>query len=271
MNPPSPAPPICGSQASAGICVVWPVRRRYPERRAERDLQAMLEKGLWQGKEAYLDLGRGCCSAAMRRRRIQERQGSSSQDPQVPQEAEEGLLRMLRGIRRSTTASQTELSRKMDRLEEIARKILKLVEEDPAKKNQAATFLNYYPPRRSCWTLCRLRGEAGSAARTTQAKEDPPHHGQHHGGLRAPAGCPVPRRRQRMWTAISADGDHAVPDGGSVEEDFGWRYVAVAYAGGFSVDISSCSSRPGCTGSTARKFTRDRHPCRSSLFYADNL
>lgn len=28
------------------------------ERRAERDLQAMLEKGLW-GEEAYLDLGRG--------------------------------------------------------------------------------------------------------------------------------------------------------------------------------------------------------------------
>lgn len=54
---------------------------------------------------------------------------------------------MLRSIRRSNDRiADPELSRKMDRLEEIAGKILKLVEEDPAKKNQAATFLNYYLP-----------------------------------------------------------------------------------------------------------------------------
>ena len=47
------------------------------ERRAERDLQAMLEKGLW-GEEAYLDLGRGCCSAAMRRRRIRNGRSGSA-------------------------------------------------------------------------------------------------------------------------------------------------------------------------------------------------
>ena len=77
----------------------------------------------------------------------QERQERQREAPQVPQEAEEGYSGMLRSIRRSNDRiADPELSRKMDRLEEIAGKILKLVEEDPAKKNQAATFLNYYLP-----------------------------------------------------------------------------------------------------------------------------
>ena len=103
---------------------------------------------------------------------------------------------MLRSIRRSNDRiADPELSRKMDRLEEIAGKILKLVEEDPAKKNQAATFLNYYLP-----TTEKLLDsyadfeEAGvSGENLTQAKET------------------MLRR-----------------DGGSVEEDFGLGGTAVA-------------------------------------------
>lgn len=116
------------------------------ERRAERDLQAMLEKGLW-GEEAYLDLGRGMLFRSHEAAEDQERQERQREAPQVPQEAEEGYSGMLRSIRRSNDRiADPELSRKIDRLEEIAGKILKLVEEDPAKKNQAATFLNYYLP-----------------------------------------------------------------------------------------------------------------------------
>lgn len=43
------------------------------ERRAERDLQAMLEKGLW-GEEAYLDLGRGMLFRSHEAAEDQERQ-----------------------------------------------------------------------------------------------------------------------------------------------------------------------------------------------------
>lgn len=108
------------------------------ERRAERDLQAMLEKGLW-GEEAYLDLGRGMLFRSHEAAEDQERQERQREAPQVPQEAEEGYSGMLRSIRRSNDRiADPELSRKIDRLEEIAGKILKLVEEDPAKKNQAA-------------------------------------------------------------------------------------------------------------------------------------
>lgn len=106
----------------------------------------MLEKGLW-GEEAYLDLGRGMLFRSHEAAEDQERQERQREAPQVPQEAEEGYSGMLRSIRRSNDRiADPELSRKMDRLEEIAGKILKLVEEDPAKKNQAATFLNYYLP-----------------------------------------------------------------------------------------------------------------------------
>ena len=58
------------------------------ERRAERDLQAMLEKGLW-GEEAYLDLGRGMLFRSHEAAEDQERQERQREAPQVPQEAED--------------------------------------------------------------------------------------------------------------------------------------------------------------------------------------
>ena len=47
------------------------------ERRAERDLQAMLEKGLW-GEEAYLDLGRGMLFRSHEGRRIRNGRSGSA-------------------------------------------------------------------------------------------------------------------------------------------------------------------------------------------------
>lgn len=201
------------------------------ERRAERDLQAMLEKGLW-GEEAYLDLGRGMLFRSHEAAEDQERQERQREAPQVPQEAEEGYSGMLRSIRRSNDhIADPELSRKMDRLEEIAGKILKLVEEDPAKKNQAATFLNYYLP-----TTEKLLDsyadfeEAGvSGENLTQAKEK----------IRRTMDSIMAgfeRQLDALYHADAMDVDSDIRvmetmlrrDGGSVEEDFGLGGTAVA-------------------------------------------
>ena len=201
------------------------------ERRAERDLQAMLEKGLWGEEPIWIWAG-GCCSAAMRRRRIRNGRSGSGEAPQVPQEAEEGYSGMLRSIRRSNDRiADPELSRKIDRLEEIAGKILKLVEEDPAKKNQAATFLNYYLP-----TTEKLLDsyadfeEAGvSGENLTQAKEK----------IRRTMDSIMAgfeRQLDALYHADAMDVDSDIRvmetmlrrDGGSVEEDFGLGGTAVA-------------------------------------------
>lgn len=226
------------------------------ERRAERDLQAMLEKGLW-GEEAYLDLGRGMLFRSHEAAEDQERQERQREAPQVPQEAEEGYSGMLRSIRRSNDRiADPELSRKIDRLEEIAGKILKLVEEDPAKKNQAATFLNYYLP-----TTEKLLDsyadfeEAGvSGENLTQAKEK----------IRRTMDSIMAgfeRQLDALYHADAMDVDSDIRvmetmlrrDGGSVEEDFGlavrrWPRRRICKGGRYVLPASS-----GCTGSTARK------------------
>lgn len=162
----------------------------------------------------------------------QERQERQREAPQVPQEAEEGYSGMLRSIRRSNDRiADPELSRKIDRLEEIAGKILKLVEEDPAKKNQAATFLNYYLP-----TTEKLLDsyadfeEAGvSGENLTQAKEK----------IRRTMDSIMAgfeRQLDALYHADAMDVDSDIRvmetmlrrDGGSVEEDFGLGGTAVA-------------------------------------------
>ena len=123
------------------------------------------------------------------------------------------------------------IARREDRLEEIAGKILKLVEEDPAKKNQAATFLNYYLP-----TTEKLLDsyadfeEAGvSGENLTQAKEK----------IRRTMDSIMAgfeRQLDALYHADAMDVDSDIRvmetmlrrDGGSVEEDFGLGGTAVA-------------------------------------------
>lgn len=54
---------------------------------------------------------------------------------------------MLLAIRRANDRIDDEvLSAKIDRLETVTGQIFKVIQEQPAKKNQASTFLNYYLP-----------------------------------------------------------------------------------------------------------------------------
>lgn len=123
----------------------------YSERRVEKDLEKMIDKGYFGGK-AYLNmelgyLFRGGGAEADFRQRFQEAQEAAEEPEAPPKEAEEGCSGILRSIRRANDRiADPVLSAKIDRLEEITAKIFKAVEEDPRKKERIGTFLNYYLP-----------------------------------------------------------------------------------------------------------------------------
>ena len=113
-------------------------------RRVENDLEQMVQRGLW-GKEAYLDLGRGVLVRSAAAADAFEEQQKAEQA--APAEAEEGYSGQLRDIRHANDRiADPIISAKIDRLEELAGRIFRIVEEEPEKKAKAATFLNYYLP-----------------------------------------------------------------------------------------------------------------------------
>lgn len=113
-------------------------------RRVENDLEQMVQKGFW-GKEAYLDLGRGVLVRTFEAAEGLELAQKEAQP--APAEAEESYSGQLRDIRRANDRiADPAISAKIDRLEDLAGKIFRIVEEEPAKKAKASTFLNYYLP-----------------------------------------------------------------------------------------------------------------------------
>ena len=103
-----------------------------------------MQKGFW-GKEAYLDLGQGVLVRTFEAAEDLEQAQKEAQP--APAEAEEGYSGQLRDIRRANDRiADPAISAKIDRLEDLAGKIFRIVEEEPAKKAKASTFLNYYLP-----------------------------------------------------------------------------------------------------------------------------
>lgn len=113
------------------------------ERRVERDLDMMIDKGMW-GEGAYVDLGAG---KLFRSASAGQEHYNRQYAPVTPPQAEQGYSGMLRQIRAANDRiADAELSAKIDRLEEIAGRIFRLIENEPEKKAKASTFLNYYLP-----------------------------------------------------------------------------------------------------------------------------
>ena len=121
----------------------------YEERRVEKDLQAMIEKGYFGG-QAYLNMELACLfrsGKAGEEYRRQQEETDRRQAEQAAAEAEGEYARALREIRRANDRiADPELSAKIDRLEEITARIFKAVEEDPDKKVRIDRFLTYYLP-----------------------------------------------------------------------------------------------------------------------------
>ena len=117
-------------------------------RRVEKDVNLMLEKGLW-GDEAYIDMGSGMLfrsqDAASAYFDAARRARAEQESPvQTAPEGYAGILRQIRELN-DRIADET-LSAKLDRLEQLSGRIFKLVEENEEKRAAASTFLNYYLP-----------------------------------------------------------------------------------------------------------------------------
>ena len=118
-------------------------------RRVEKDVNLMLEKGLW-GDKAYVDMGSGMLfrsQAAATAYFDKARQMQQPEEPAVQPQAAEGYAGVLRQIRELNDRIADEaLSAKIDRIEQVSGRIFKAIEDDPAKKGASGTFLNYYLP-----------------------------------------------------------------------------------------------------------------------------
>ena len=113
------------------------------ERRVERDLEIMIDKGMW-GEGAYVDLS---ADKLFRSAQAGAEHYRSKEMPVTPPQAAQGYSGMLRQIRAANDRiADPVLSTKIDRLEEIAGRIFRLIENEPEKKAKASTFLNYYLP-----------------------------------------------------------------------------------------------------------------------------
>lgn len=118
----------------------------YSRRLVEKDLQTMIDKGYFGGK-AYLNVELGYLFRSGRAEAAYGEKVAAENAPPPPREAEEGYSRILRNIRRANDRiADPILSAKIDRLEEIAARIFRAVEEDPKKRGRIDTFLNYYLP-----------------------------------------------------------------------------------------------------------------------------
>ena len=120
-------------------------------KRVEKDVNLMLEKGMW-GDEAYIDLGSGMLfksqEAATAYFDAAHRAKAEQEQPQQPAAAApEGYAAILAQIRDlNDRIADEHLSAQMDRMEQVAGRIFRLIEEDENKRASAGTFLSYYLP-----------------------------------------------------------------------------------------------------------------------------
>ncbi len=111
--------------------------------KAAKELQKLIDKG-YLGDDAYIDRERGYFLRFGAT--VAEPETESAPQP-TPKEAEEGYSGILRNIRRANDRiADEELSRKIDRLEQITGLIFREVEEHPEKRERIRTFFDYYLP-----------------------------------------------------------------------------------------------------------------------------
>ena len=116
------------------------------EKRLEKDLDAMLEKGLW-GENAYIDKGSGMLFRSQEAASAYFAAANAARQPQeapAPAEGYDGVLHQIRDL--NDRIADEALSAKIDRLEQVSGSIFKAIEDDEDKRAAAGKFLNYYLP-----------------------------------------------------------------------------------------------------------------------------
>ena len=115
---------------------------------AVKELQKLIDKG-YLGEDAYIDHERGYFLrfGATLEEEEEESPFEEVVSQPTPKEAQEGYSGILRNIRHANDRiADPELSRKIERLEQISGLIFKEVEEHPEKRNSIHTFFDYYLP-----------------------------------------------------------------------------------------------------------------------------
>ena len=110
-----------------------------------KDLRRMLAKGVLP--TGYLDLAEGKLYLTEMGYHAQPRREAPPVQEETPQEAaarEDDILREIRQV--NDEIPDEAMSAKIDRIEEITRKILNFQKAHPNKEGQLRTFLNYYLP-----------------------------------------------------------------------------------------------------------------------------
>ena len=107
------------------------------------NLQSMIDKGLL-GTKAYIDMATGYL--VMDGKGVGERKARKKEAPakQTGKSQEEQILAEIRQV--NEDIPDPELSRKIDRIEEITRHILEHQKKHPEKAGELHKFLNYYLP-----------------------------------------------------------------------------------------------------------------------------
>ena len=115
---------------------------------AVKELQKLIDKG-YLGEDAYIDHERGYFLrfGATLEEEEEESPFEEAVSQPTPKEAQEGYSGILRNIRHANDRiADPELSRKIERLEQISGLIFKEVEEHPEKRSSIHTFFDYYLP-----------------------------------------------------------------------------------------------------------------------------
>ena len=118
--------------------------------KAAKEMQKLIDKG-YLGEDAYIDYEKGYFlrfGATLEEEPAPEPViREAPPQPAEPEEAREGYSGILRNIRHANDRiADPELSRKIDRLEQISGLIFKEVEEHPEKRSSIHTFFDYYLP-----------------------------------------------------------------------------------------------------------------------------
>lgn len=147
-----------GEQESVSIRA-FAERMGISHARASRELQRMVEEGYFSAG-AYLDMGRDRLyrSGSAAAKEMQQESEKTARAQQATADEYESILRNIR--RANDEIADEVLSRKIDRIEDITRKIFSEVERHPEKRRQINTLLNYYLPTTQKLLDCYAKFEA---------------------------------------------------------------------------------------------------------------